>query len=191
MRGVSPKVFPPHLTLIDDNIMADPAPGDKPTAAVVAAPTAAQDSIEAKPSSPDAMEVDVDADAEVEPTDDVSNTTVAVATATPDGATAQTLDQSAEPERDSKNEIVANTNANTDAEAKAESEAEAEAEADAEADADADIDADADVDADADEEADGEPRDSQDRPTPSRLDNDMLTVIENVANYLTAYKDAE
>ncbi|KAH8165953.1 hypothetical protein CIB48_g2282 [Xylaria polymorpha] len=171
--------------------MADPAPGDKPTAAVVAAPTAAQDSIEAKPSSPDAMEVDVDADAEVEPTDDVSNTTVAVATATPDGATAQTLDQSAEPERDSKNEIVANTNANTDAEAKAESEAEAEAEADAEADADADIDADADVDADADEEADGEPRDSQDRPTPSRLDNDMLTVIENVANYLTAYKDAD
>ncbi|KAI1749054.1 hypothetical protein F4782DRAFT_542453 [Xylaria castorea] len=127
------------------------------------------------------MDVDVDADTELEQTEDVSKTTEAVATATatatPDGTTARTPDPDAQPERDSKNEIVANTKTNTEAEAEAEAEVEADAEADA--------------DADADEQADGEPRDSQDRPTPSRLDNDMLTVIENIANYLTTYKDAD
>ncbi|KAI0857558.1 hypothetical protein F4860DRAFT_489202 [Xylaria cubensis] len=167
--------------------MADLAPGDKPTATVaVVAPTMEQDSIEAKPSSQDAMDVDVDmnADTEVKQAEDVSKTTEAVAatTATPDGATARNPNPNAQPERDSKDEIVANTST------------EAEAEAEAQAQADADAEADADADADADEQADGEPRDShdsQDRPTPSRLDNDMLTVIENVANYLTTYKDAD
>ncbi|KAI1412676.1 hypothetical protein F5Y13DRAFT_41368 [Hypoxylon sp. FL1857] len=51
---------------------------------------------------------------------------------------------------------------------------------------DVDMD-DADADGDGDEDADGEPEDQR---APSRFDLDMLTVIENTANYLSSYKDA-
>ncbi|KAI5851067.1 hypothetical protein GGS23DRAFT_601832 [Durotheca rogersii] len=46
--------------------------------------------------------------------------------------------------------------------------------------------ADADVEVDAD--ADGEPEEEH---APNRLDHDMLTIIENTANYLSSYKDAD
>ncbi|KAI1262022.1 hypothetical protein F5Y18DRAFT_399462 [Xylariaceae sp. FL1019] len=60
---------------------------------------------------------------------------------------------------------------------------------DAHQDADTDDrDGDADAYLDVDADADGEPEESS--QVPGRLDNNMLNVIENVANYLTAYKDA-
>ncbi|KAI0018156.1 hypothetical protein F4780DRAFT_752210 [Xylariomycetidae sp. FL0641] len=54
------------------------------------------------------------------------------------------------------------------------------------ANGDADADADADPDADGEVDANVEPEEAQ---SAERLDVDMLTIIENVANYLTAYKD--
>ncbi|KAI1136327.1 hypothetical protein F5Y05DRAFT_390995 [Hypoxylon sp. FL0543] len=57
----------------------------------------------------------------------------------------------------------------------------------AEPGANVDVDMDADADADGDEDAEGEPEEQR---APSRLDHDMLTVIENTANYLSSYKDA-
>ncbi|KAI1332237.1 hypothetical protein F5Y16DRAFT_357251 [Xylariaceae sp. FL0255] len=62
-------------------------------------------------------------------------------------------------------------------------------------DADADVDPDADADADADNDNDDDDGNGNNKPgethVPDRLDNDMLNVIENLANYLTAYKDAD
>ena len=83
---------------------------------------------------------------------------------------------------------------------------------DADADADADSDADADADADAEAEVEGEtntenkpaakasseagveadaPSDSKEEQASNRLDNDMLTVIENTANFLSSFREPE
>ncbi|KAL7619975.1 hypothetical protein AAE478_010523 [Parahypoxylon ruwenzoriense] len=93
-------------------------------------------------------------------------------------------------------DAVAATGARTTSEAKADADAEVDAEADAKADADADAEADDDADAEADvdagaegdADADGEPEEEQ---VSNRLNHDMLTVIENTANYLSTYKDAD
>ncbi|KAI1175332.1 hypothetical protein F4777DRAFT_551062 [Nemania sp. FL0916] len=103
-------------------------------------------------------------------------------------------------------DLEAEVDADADAEAEADADADAEGDADAEAEPDSDADADADGDGEDDEDtnaeqnagvelsgeveedADGE---LEDQPTPNRLDHDMLTVIENLANYLTAYKDPD
>ncbi|KAI1340651.1 hypothetical protein F5Y15DRAFT_414965 [Xylariaceae sp. FL0016] len=58
----------------------------------------------------------------------------------------------------------------------------------AESDAPGEAEAEAEADADADADADDEPEESQ---APERLDNEMLNVIENIANYLTAYKEPD
>ncbi|KAI0542464.1 hypothetical protein GGR58DRAFT_510159 [Xylaria digitata] len=145
--------------------MADPVPDDKPlvAATVAAIPTVEQDSIEAKSPNPDINADAMDVDMDMEADTGVDKTDAAV---TSDGANPQQSDPDAQAERDSKTE---------DAPA-------------LEADAEAEADVDAEAEADADGDAEGEP---EDRQTPSRLDNDMLTVIENVANYLTAYKDPD
>ncbi|KAI1826575.1 hypothetical protein F4861DRAFT_529703 [Xylaria intraflava] len=90
-------------------------------------------------------------------------------TADPEGPSSEHSGPNTQPERDGK---APNTKSG--------------AEADVEAKADVGMEVDADADADAD--ADGEPEDKQ---MPNRLDNEMLTVIENLANYLTTYKDSD
>ncbi len=165
--------------LTDDN-MADPVADDKPSAATAGAPpTVEQGPIGAQPSPPspqDAMDVDVNTESNT----DANEPTAATATGSNlDGATLQHPDPDAQAERDSNTEAETSTKPNGGAEPGLAPglESEKKAEADAEQDADADAD------------ADGEP--AEDRQTPSRLDNDMLTVIENVANYLTTYKESE
>ncbi|RWA07100.1 hypothetical protein EKO27_g7998 [Xylaria grammica] len=184
--------------------MADPVPDDRPTAAAPAptpapapaTPTVEQDSIEAKPSNPDAdaMDVDVDADVVAEQEESIDVNKADVSAATSDGANLQQSDPDAQAERDSNPD----TSAKPKIEAQPEPapvpaptevkrlESEPVLEPKAEAEAEVDVNAAADADADAD--AEGEP---EDRQTPSRLDNDMLNVIENIANYLTTYKDAD
>jgi hypothetical protein len=112
----------------------------------------------------------------------------------------------------------AQDNAQGDADASADAHVDADADADADADGDADADADGDVDADADGDADADvdmddakadtaAETSEDAPAnpeagandqPAAEEDeqagsatDMLTIIENMANYLSNYKEPD
>ncbi|KAI0097442.1 hypothetical protein GGR51DRAFT_553087 [Nemania sp. FL0031] len=145
------------------------------------------------------MDVDVagDGDGDGEGDVDVNKSTAApdaTATTTMSGdANSERPGPSTQPERDATTDASAKATTEADADVDANIEAEAEAEADTEADAAADGEAEADGEADGEVDGDGDGDDGEpeDRLTPNRLDNDMLTVIENVANYLTAYKDPD
>jgi hypothetical protein len=171
--------------------MADSAPDNKPAAAETTTPPAEQDSIEAKSSVHGPMDMDIDIEKETkidanEP-DPVSGTASASAGAERDLKSEAGVSDT-KVEAGTGTSASADADANTNEDADVDMDADADADVDAEADAEADADADADVDVDAEGEPEGEP---EDRPTPNRLDNDMLTVIENVANYLTTYKDSD
>ncbi|KAI0503320.1 hypothetical protein F5B22DRAFT_629545 [Xylaria bambusicola] len=155
--------------------MADPAVDDKPTNAAAAVhSTHEQASSEANPVPEDAMDLDEDA----KPNTTVNETT-ATSRGNSDSAPSQPHNPELHAERDSKHEVQ------PDADTKSSDEAKADPTADQKPESQTKTEGGAEADVDAD--ADGDP--TEGRQTPSRLDNDMLNVIENVANYLTAYKD--
>ncbi|KAI1365082.1 hypothetical protein F5Y08DRAFT_328220 [Xylaria arbuscula] len=131
----------------------------------------------------------MDIDQEVKPDTAGSGTTApptaaaAAAAAAPDGATSQQPGPESQAQGDSKPAAEPDSNIQLKDDAKPDPTASQGLEPQAKAEGGAEADADADAD------ADGEP--AEDRQTPSRLDNDMLNVIENVANYLTTYKDSD
>ncbi|KAH8653335.1 hypothetical protein BX600DRAFT_470603 [Xylariales sp. PMI_506] len=81
--------------------------------------------------------------------------------------------------------------ADGDLDVDADADADADADVDAEPNGDDDADADADADADGDFDADGDIEGDDEEDGQNGLSHDMLTIIENTANYLSSYREPD